>query len=256
MYSTSAQAPFPGSIAPRDLALFLDVDGTLLELAPAPDAVHVSSSTLDLLRQLAVTLEGAVALVSGRAISALDDLFHPLQLPTAGLHGFERRNAAGAYCRRAGPDTISLEGARQRLTEFTQRHPGLLLEDKQFALAVHYRAVPELRAEVERVVTHLWHRLAPDFEIQPGQRVMELRPAGANKASALDEFMAEAPFRGRYAVMIGDDLTDECAFRWVNAAGGFSIAVNVSHPTSAVARLANVQEVHAWLRRRLQGSDA
>lgn len=93
--------------------------------------------------------------------------------------------------------------------------------------------------------------LACGLEVQPGQMVMELRPAGANKASAIADFMCEPPFHRRHMVMVGDDLTDECAFRWVNAAGGLSIAVNVTHPTSASTRLGGVGEVHQWLRETL-----
>jgi trehalose 6-phosphate phosphatase len=253
MYLTdSAAARLPaGNIPLADLALFLDVDGTLLELAPVPDAVQVFPATLDLLRQLTTCTDGAVALVSGRAISTLDALFQPLRMPAAGLHGFERRNAAGGYSRHASPGGAQLERARRLLVDFTNGYPGLLLEDKEFALAVHYRAAPELAAEVERVITQIACRVQCGLEVQPGQRVMELRPAGANKGAALGEFMREPPFQGRFAVMIGDDLTDESAFHWVNSAGGLSIAVNVSHPTVATARLASVQDVHAWLHRCL-----
>jgi trehalose 6-phosphate phosphatase len=112
---------------------------------------------------------------------------------------------------------------------------------------VHYRTAPDLAAEVERVITQISRQMGSGLEVQPGQMVMELRPAGASKGAAVGEFMQESPFRGRFAVMIGDDLTDESAFRWVNSAGGLSIAVNASHPTAAMARLASVQDVHAWL---------
>lgn len=237
----------PCSIPPYDLAVFLDVDGTLVELAATPDAVVVPTQLLELLRQLIIRMDGAVALVSGRTLAVLDDLFHPLQLPAAGLHGFERRNALGSYSRRPLPDGPTLQRARAMLSEFVKRHPGLLLEDKRFALAVHFRAVPHLGQEVRRVVTGVARMLEGGLEVQPGQLVMELRPANANKASAIADFMYEPPFRGRHMVMIGDDLTDECAFRWVNAAGGFSIAVNVAHPTCAMARLESVAEVHRWL---------
>lgn len=235
----------------RDLAFFLDVDGTLVDLAPTPDSVRVAPETLDLLRRLVICTEGAVALVSGRAISVLDDLFRPLWLPAAGLHGFERRNVCGAYSKHGAPDGVSLQRARILLSEFVRRHPGLLLEDKRFAIAVHYRAAPQLADDVKDAVNAVQRVVGSAFEVQPGQMVMELRPSGANKAGAIASFMREPPFQRRHAVMVGDDLTDECAFRWVNAAGGSSIAVNVSHPTSATARLDGVRDVHGWLWRLL-----
>lgn len=252
----AGERPLSG-VSLRDIALFFDVDGTLVELAPTPDAVKIPAATIDLLRRLIICTDGAVALVSGRSIETLDDLFAPLRLPTAGLHGFERRNAVGCYSRHTLPGGAELQRARLLLGEFTRRHPGLLLEDKRFALAVHFRAVPALAIEVERVVTMVSQRIGGGLEVQPGQMVVELRPANASKASAIADFMSEPPYQGRRCIaMFGDDLTDESAFRWVNAAGGCSIAVNVSHPTSATARFDSVREVHEWLREAIATSIA
>jgi trehalose 6-phosphate phosphatase len=235
------------AVHPATHAFFLDVDGTLLDLAPSPDAVVVDPALLDLLRALVARTHGAVAFVSGRSIAALDDLFKPLLLPTAGLHGFERRNAAGAYSRRALPSGDALTHARVMLREFADQTPGVLLEDKQFALAVHYRQVPQVERAVLAQVEEVARSIGSTLEIQYGRMVAELRPANASKATAIADFMREPPFAGRRPVCLGDDLTDECAFEWVNAAGGLSIAVGVSRATAATAQLASVAEARHWL---------
>lgn len=235
-----------------ELALFLDVDGTILEIAPTPDEVVVDEELIAMLRALSVRTQGALAFVSGRSIAILDVLFHPLVLPTAGLHGFERRNAAGAYCRRTLPPGELLARARQSLRELCERHPELLLEDKRFALALHYRHVPELERDVLAEVSHLAVALGPSFAMQRGRCVVELRPAEARKAAAISAFMEEPPFHGRRPVCLGDDLTDECAFDWVNSAGGLSVAVGVSHASVATAHLRSVQSARMWLRRLLE----
>jgi len=229
------------------VALFLDVDGTLLELAETPDAVCVDTAVKELLRILCLRTAGAVALVSGRSIAALDALFAPLLLPAAGLHGFERRSATGAYCRHVLPPGAALDQARRLMTQMAARHAGLMFEDKQFALALHYRQAPELESHVIRAVEAIAHVAGTGLQIQRGRRVIELRPASAAKGSAVAEFMTEPPFRGRRPVCIGDDLTDESAFEWANSVGGLSIAVNVSRDTAATVRLPSVAAAREWL---------
>jgi trehalose 6-phosphate phosphatase len=236
-------------IRAADLAVFLDVDGTLLEIAPSPEAVLVEPDLIALLRALVLQTDGAVAFVSGRSIETLDRLFQPLMLPAAGLHGFERRTASGTYCRRPLPPGELLLNARSALQALLTRHPGLLLEDKHFALAVHYRKVPELERVVLAEIAKLERHLAPAFEIQRGRCVVELRPADANKALAIEAFMQEAPFQGRRPLCLGDDLTDECAFRWVNGVGGLSVAVGVLRDTAATGHLPSVQAARLWLRK-------
>jgi trehalose 6-phosphate phosphatase len=247
-------APLQGLRA-KDLAFFLDVDGTLLEIAPTPNEVTVEVELIQLLRALLLHSDGAVAFVSGRSIAALDDLFAPLMLPAAGLHGFERRSAAGAYIRRPLPSGVQLFKARVALQALIEPHPGLLLEDKRFALAVHYRQAPQLEPLVVPEVEAIVRSLAPDFEMQRGRCVAEIRPATASKASAVAEFMNEMPFRGRRAVCLGDDLTDEAAFEWVNAAGGLSIAVGVQRASAARAHLGSVRAARMWLRRLIESGE-
>lgn len=235
------------NLALTAIALFLDVDGTLLEIAATPYAVSVSDDLRERLRALSSAGGGAVALVSGRAIADLDALFAPLTLPSAGLHGFERRSATGGYRRRPLPSAAALEAARGAMLDLAGRHAGLLVEDKRFALALHYRAAPHLEDAVVKAMENVATRLAGELELQHGKMVVELRPAGATKADAVAAFLAEAPFAGRVAVFIGDDLTDEPAFELINRFGGLSVVVGGRRPSAARACLADVNAVHDWL---------
>jgi trehalose 6-phosphate phosphatase len=237
---------------PAEHAFFLDVDGTLLELADTPDTVVVEADLIELLRVLSLRSRGAVAFVSGRSIVTLDSLFHPLLLPAAGLHGFERRDAGGAYCRHTLPPGQALGVARDFMQELVRRNPGLLLEDKRFALALHYRHAPRLERAVVSEIESIARAIGPALEIQHGRMVIELRPASANKGTAIAEFMREPPFFGRRPVCLGDDLTDECAFEWVNSVGGISIAVGVTRHTVAAAHLRSVRAARMWLARLLE----
>ena len=228
------------------IALFLDVDGTLLEIAARPQAVSVPHSLRERLRALFLAGGGAVALVSGRAIADLDALFAPLTLPSAGLHGFEHRGGSGTYRTRPAPSTAALESARVAMLHVARQHPGLMVEDKSFALALHYREAPEL----EQTALAAMQQIAggcDELELQRGKMVVELRPAGATKAQAVAAFLAEAPFGGRLPIFIGDDLTDEPAFELVNRLGGLSAVVSAARPSAALARLADVAAVRAWL---------
>lgn len=235
------------NLALTAIALFLDVDGTLLEIAATPQAASVSDDLRERLQALAHAGGGAVALVSGRAISDLDALFAPLTLPSAGLHGFERRGASRMYCTRPLPSAAALEAARRAMLDLARRHAGLLVEDKRFALALHFRKVPHLEDIVVKAMENVAAGLEHELELQHGKMVVELRPVGATKAEAVADFMAEAPFAGRLAVFIGDDLTDEPAFELVNRLGGLSVVVSATRPSAARARLADVSAVHDWL---------
>jgi trehalose 6-phosphate phosphatase len=247
------------------IALFLDVDGTLLDIAARPQAVSVPDDLRQRLRALFLAGGGAVALVSGRAITDLDALFAPLTLPSAGLHGFEHRGAAGAYSRGPLPSAAALESARSSMLHLARQHAGLHVEDKKFALALHYRDAPQLEDVVVTAMREVAARVAEELELQRGKMVVELRPAGATKARAVATFLQEAPFAGRLPVFIGDDLTDEPAFELVNGRGGLSAVVNAARPSAARSRLADVTAVRDWLAllqsepaaalRRLSGQD-
>jgi trehalose 6-phosphate phosphatase len=225
-------------------AYFLDVDGTLLKLAKTPDAVRVGRDVVSLIRSLHGTTGGAVALVSGRSLADLDRRFGLGDLCAAGQHGVERRDGTGRISRhpsRAAPGALVAE----RLAPLLARHPGLRIEDKGATLAVHYRQAPRLGAWLSVVLREIVAGIT-GFELQRGKLVLEIKAAGFDKGSAVDEFMATPPFRGRTPVFIGDDLTDETAFAAVNRLDGLSVKVGAG-PTSARHRLADVRAVRRWL---------
>ena len=204
--------------------LFLDVDGTLLDLAASPGAVVVDASLLALLERLRRAAGGALALVSGRTIVDLDRLFTPLKLPAAGIHGCERRDALGVS---TVADVVreQLDPLRTRLAQIAASHSGLLLEDKGAALALHFLQAPQLERELRAQVAMLAAPLVPEFALLDGHAVIEIKPAVHTKDSAVTAFMREAPFSGRTPVFIGDDHTDYGGFEAVRRAAGMAIAV-------------------------------
>lgn len=227
-------------------ALFLDVDGTLLEIAETPQGVHVPASLKQLLDEVRWRLDGALALVSGRSLANLDQLFSPLRFIASGVHGCERRTAEGLVLR-PEVDAATLARVRGRLTEFVRGHDGLLLEDKHYAVAMHFRRAPEMQDEVYRIMNEALVQLGPTFAFQEGKSVLELRPNAWTKGSSIAAFMKEAPFAGRTPVFIGDDVTDEDAFAVVNEMSGVSIRVGNPSATLARHRLGGVSEVLRWL---------
>jgi trehalose 6-phosphate phosphatase len=226
--------------------VFLDIDGTLLELAPAPDQVHVSPALEALLVSLRRRLGGALALVTGRAIGDVDRLFPGMRMAVAGQHGCERRDAEGTlhlHARR----TATLEQLRALFTAFARRHEGLLLEDKGASLALHYRGAPGLAAHVHRTMRETVAASGTnDYRLEPGKRLLELRPDARDKGTAIRDFMAEPPFRGRCPVFVGDDLGDEHGFAVVRHMGGWAVKVGPG-ATRAQHRLPDVAAVVAWL---------
>jgi len=230
-----------------DWAYFFDVDGTLIDLADTPAAVRVSETLRQLLQALYQCTGGALALMSGRPIVEIDAWFPPpnVQLPVAGQHGAERRNATGRATRHE--PTQDLTPVRRRLAQAIFDKPGLLLEDKGLSLALHYRRIPGLAGFVHQTMEALLPDLHGDYCLQQGKSVVELKPAGRDKGRSLLEFMAEPPFAGRTPVFVGDDATDEFGFATVNELGGHSIKVGAGE-TVARWRLENVKAVQQWLR--------
>lgn len=227
-------------------ALFLDVDGTLLQLAATPEQVVVPDRLTSLLATLSQRIDGAIALISGRTIQNLDELFAPLTLCAAGIHGAERRDASGPI-ERAEIDTSALRRAHAELLSLVEMREGLLLEDKGAALALHYRLAPHLQDEVFSRIASVVDRLGPQFTLQTGKCVYEIRPSAWTKGSAVHEFMTRPPFQGRVPIYLGDDATDEHGFAAVNALNGMSIRVGRSASTCARYSLRNVSAVHDWL---------
>jgi len=204
--------------------LFLDVDGTLLELADHPGAVFVDPALKELLARLSSAANGALALVSGRTLKDLDRLFDGLGLPLAGMHGCERRNAKGEL--HVAPVALEqLSEVRAGLKRLVTRHAGLLLEDKGAGLALHFLKARELEHELRAEVALLAAPLVPKFALLDGHAVIEIKPAAHTKDSAVSAFMEEDPFRGRQPIFIGDDQTDYGGFAAVRRFDGLAIAV-------------------------------
>lgn len=226
-------------------ALFLDVDGTLLEVAPVPDAVQVDPALKSLLRDLRGALGGALALVTGRSVATIDRLFAPERLPTAGQHGVEWRDAGGNR-HAAGASSPPLRSAAARLQRAVRAEPDLLVEDKGLSLAVHFRRTPELAGAAYDAALAAARVLGSGYELQPGRMVFEIKPSGHDKGKAIEAFMREAPFRNCVPVFVGDDLSDESGFALVNRLGGHSIKVGRGE-TAARWRMADARAVRAWL---------
>lgn len=224
--------------------LFLDVDGTLIELTDSPLETFAEPQLKTLLGQVSERLGGAVALVSGRSIGYLDALFDPLRLPAAGLHGVERRRASGSM-HGASFEDAQLNPARAAVTALVAEHPGTSVEDKGRTLALHFRLAPHAEAAVRQSLAAIAKPLGRNYHIQEGNMVLEIKPRGFTKASAIKAFMMEAPFSGRKPVFVGDDLTDQDGFRMVEDQGGISIAVG--DRVRGQFRFDNAAEVRAWL---------
>ena len=229
----------------RDWAFFLDLDGTLLEIADSPDAVGIGPEEQKLLENLRNRSDGAVAIISGRALARIDELFRPLVLPAAGQHGVERRDAKGVRHRHRFPANV-LRPVAVGMRSFAAQHRGLVFEDKGASVALHYRKAPQLASAVQAAVRQAAQPLGEAVEVQDGKMVVELKPAGCDKGKAIAQFMEEAPFAGRTPVFLGDDVTDEYGFRVVNALGGHTVKVGEGE-SAARWRLDSPAAVRAWL---------
>lgn len=225
-----------------DMALFLDFDGTLVGLAPQPELVevplHLTSTLATLFRQL----NGALALVSGRQLLDLDGFVSPLQLPTAGEHGAQRRTSDGLLISAPPAD---LKQVLQAAEDLVALHPGLRLERKNLALSLHYRQSPELENLCLQMMREAAER-STGIELMQGKCVIDLKPAGFSKGTAIAAFMSEAPFSGRIPLFAGDDVTDEAGFEQVRRMGGHTIKVGPG-PTAAQHRCASVTQLAEWL---------
>jgi trehalose 6-phosphate phosphatase len=228
-----------------DWCLFLDVDGTLIELTDTPSQTVADPEIKALLRDLSVRLDGAVALVSGRQIETLDQLFAPLHLPSSGLHGIERRTAEGKLQGGTFIDS-KLDDARAAIKLFVDSHAGALLEDKRRTVAIHFRMAPQAALEALELAAGIVEKLGKQYQIQPGDMMLEIKPRGFTKATAIRAFMQEPPFSGRRPVFIGDDLTDQDGFPAVESMGGISIGVG--ERVQGQYHLDTVTQVRDWLK--------
>jgi trehalose 6-phosphate phosphatase len=231
----------PPLLEPQD-ALFLDFDGTLVDLAPTPESIHVDDTLLHELQALALRQQGAVAIISGRALCDIDRWLAPLTLPAAGVHGAERRSATGIT---VVTEVQVLQAVADRLQPLVDSHPGLVLERKRAAVALHYRLAPELEPACRAAVAEA---LAgqPALKLLQGKCVLELLPQGIGKGEAIAAFLAEAPFDGRRPVFVGDDVTDEAGFDAVLRHQGIAVKVGPGE-SLASHRLQDTDHVRRWL---------
>lgn len=225
-----------------ETALFLDFDGTLVSIAAQPELVEVPQGLVGTLAELHRRLNGALALVSGRRLLDLDGFLAPLLLPAAAEHGAQRRTADGLMVSAPPADLGPLLQAAESLVA---RHPALKLERKNLALSLHYRQAPELESLCLEVMREALER-SPGIELMQGKCVIDLKPEGFSKGTAIAFFMTEAPFAGRVPVFAGDDVTDEAGFEAVQRIGGHAIKVGPG-PSLAQHRCTSVSQLAAWL---------
>ncbi|XEN34343.1 trehalose 6-phosphate phosphatase (plasmid) [Ensifer sp. WSM1721] len=231
---------------PGRSALYLDIDGTLLDIAPTPEAIIVPRELPDQLAELAAKLGGAVALVTGRSIARVDALLQPHLFPVAGLHGAEMRLPDGRFIEA----TISADflAVKEELHARAEGLEGVVFEDKGAAIALHYRLAPHRKGDVDALMEEAAVSTGGGWILQQGKMVVELKPVQSGKGRALEEFMSIAPFRGRWPIAIGDDLTDEGMFAVATAAGGAAIRIgDDAAPTVASARLGSPTELRRLL---------
>jgi trehalose 6-phosphate phosphatase len=228
-------------------AILLDIDGTLLDLAPTPAGVLVPSSLQTSLLSLWKWTGGALALVSGRALSDIDRVFAPIDLPAIGGHGAEIRPLVTDEKVVRRPLPLVDERLRRRVLALGA--PGILIEDKGYSLAVHYRLAPERAPALRKAIAEITHELeSGTYEILPGKAVVEIKPTGFNKGSAVLELMEMEPFKGRTPIFVGDDVTDEAVFAILADVEG--IGISVGRPMAgARACFDQPADVRAWLKR-------
>ncbi|WP_144108747.1 trehalose-phosphatase [Paraburkholderia sp. BCC1886] len=235
----------PAVLSPSETAFFFDFDGTLVELASTPDGVIVQPRVITVLNALRNLTNGAVAVVSGRGIDSIDGFLGMPDLPIAGLHGAERRDSNGDTQRIGFHDERLLRMERV-LAEVVNSHPGMLLEIKGAALALHFRNAPDRETVAREATEKLVADYADAYVLQPGKMVYEIKPKNVDKGRAMRAFLDEPPFVGRQPVFAGDDLTDEKGFAVVNERGGWSIKVGAGD-TTARSHVESVSALLDWL---------
>lgn len=235
-------------IVGRQTALFLDYDGTLVDLAETPEAARPPQGLVPLLQRLAVSLDGAVAILSGRTVADIDRMLAPLEATVGGVHGAEMRMADGALECLETPEELT--GIRTLCKALGRETPALRVEDKGQAIAVHFRAVPEAEERVGRVLQAAL-ATSRELELIHGKMVYEVRRPGMHKGAVLQRLMQRAPFRDRIPLMIGDDRTDEDAFAMALQLGGSAIKVGEGE-TVATSRLADPDAVRHLLARAVE----
>jgi trehalose 6-phosphate phosphatase len=223
--------------------IFLDLDGTLVDIEDRPDDVSVDPATLRFIERLRDHVGRALAIISGRDIHVIDRLLYPLVLPVAGVHGLQRRDAAG---RLHSPtiDQSAVEAIAALVESAFLSEPGVVIERKTGAVAIHYRLRPDFEKRCRAVAQKIVSDRA-DLNLISGKMVCEIRLHGNNKGGVISSFLEERPFKGRRPIFAGDDVTDEAGFLSVNDCGGISIKIG-EDLTAARYRAANILELRNW----------
>ncbi|GAA0732116.1 trehalose-phosphatase [Sphingomonas japonica] len=227
----------------RGATLFLDFDGTLVEIADRPDDVAIPPGLRDLLARLASALDGRLALVSGRSVDTLARLLPDHGVVVSGSHGLEFARADGSVEQPDPPE--ALQRVRARFEEFAEGRDGILVESKPLGIGLHYREAPHLAKQAEALAVAVAQ--AHGLPLQRGKMVFEVRAAGGHKGSAIETLMGEMPFSDGCPIFLGDDVTDEDGFEAVSAMGGDGILIGPDRDSAAVYRLDGVAEALAWL---------
>jgi len=229
----------------EECALFLDFDGTLVDIVEHPEAVAVDPDLPAILTRLQERLGGALAIISGRPIRFLDERFAPHRFDIAGLHGLEHR-IGGRLCLCDPDDHPQLREAVERLGEIVAPKPGVLIEDKGCSVAIHWRLAPQEKDFALATAHAAVEALGSGYRVQHGKAVAEILPSAAGKGKIIEKFLQQAPYQGRRPVFAGDDLTDESAFKTVNACGGLSIRIGAGE-TIARERLGTPSDLRHCL---------
>lgn len=232
---------------PSACALFLDMDGTLLDLAPTPKSVRLPDGLTGLLDRLNDIFDGAVAIITGRLIAEADQILSPLRLAASGVHGAELRRAPNGEIERASP--VLPSDVVRALYDIAERYPGVIAEPKGPGLALHYRLAPQVQPELYAALArYLGERGSGSLNLIAGKRLYEIVPAGFSKGTALTYMMSQLPaFRGRRPIMIGDDIGDEPAFAAAEDLNGFGLRVGGEHYPDSDADFTGPKAVVAWL---------
>ena len=231
-------------VDPRKTAFFFDFDGTLAEIVDDPEAVSIRDDVRAALLAIRKAAGGALAVISGREITAIDRFLAPIVLPVGGAHGSERRGADGEV-HRVPLDPHDLERLAERVTEFSHAHEGIVVERKRTSVALHYRRNPAAERECMAFARALSDE-HPSATLLSGKMVLEFKLSARTKADLITDFMAEEPFRGRRPVYFGDDVTDEDAFRVLSRWDGLSVKIGPGS-TAAEYRLPDPEALHDWM---------
>ena len=234
----------------ENIAIFLDVDGTILNFSNSPKDVKVDQYLLSLLKNLEISLNGALALVSGRSIKDLDNLFSPLKFNAGGQHGLELRKSGEKN--KQTVNTKEFQLIKNKIHKFVFNNKDIFLEDKGSSIAIHYRMAPDKKNDIKNFISDIIQNRS-DLHLIEGKMVFEIKDKRFDKGKLISLLMQNSPFKNKLPIFLGDDLTDEDGFKLVNSLAGISIKVGSFRKTNANFFLSNVSDVNDWLYKVLCG---